>query len=113
MVSACSGRPGKRLRSTLVPKRDHQLVVIEVDWDAPRALHDDDLLGLSKSMPMTSAWRTWTRRSSWRKRHDRVGGMDARRRDLGQQRLEHEIIVGVDQLDVDLAAAQFLQRLGR
>ena len=83
---------------------------MQVHGDEPCALHDDDLalvevdahdLGLAhldaaEQLP---------------KRHDRVGRMDAGRRDLGQQRLEHEIIVGIDQLDVELAAAVLFQRL--
>ena len=44
---------------------------------------------------------------------DGVGGMDACRRDLGEQRLEHEIIVGVDPLDIELAPPLALERLGR
>ena len=39
--------------------------------------------------------------------------MDAGRGDLGQKRLEHEIIIGVDQLDVELAPALPFERLGR
>ena len=58
---------------------------------------------LSKSMPITSACRIWTPAEQLAERHDGIGGMDAGRGDLGQQRLEHEIIIGVDQLDLELA----------
>ena len=45
-------------------------------------------------------------------RHDRVGRMDGRRRDLGKQWLEDEIVIGVDELDLDLVAALPFERLG-
>ncbi len=93
-------------------ERDHQLVIGEVDGNAPRALDDDDaLLGEVDAhdlgLPHLEAAKQLAQR------HDRVGGMDAGRGDLGQQRLKHEIIIGVDQLDIELAPALPLERLGR
>src|SRR5262245_14347000 len=38
--------------------------------------------------------------------------MDGCRRDLGKQRLEDEIVIGVDELDLDLVAALPLECLG-
>ena len=37
--------------------------------------------------------------------------MHARRRDLGKERLEDEIVIGVDELDLDLAGALPRERL--
>ena len=45
--------------------------------------------------------------------HDRVGGMDAGGGDLGQERLEDEIVVGVDELDLELAARRRSSALAR
>ena len=84
-------------------ERDDELVVMEIDRHAPRALHDDDLLlvevdahdlGLPHLQPVQQL----------AERHDRVGGMDRGGRDLRQERLEDEIVVGVDELDLELAA---------
>ena len=105
MVSACSGRPGKRFKIDAGAERDDELVIVEIDGDAARALDDDHLLllevdahdlGLTHLEPAQQLAQ----------RHDRIGGMDAGRGDLGQQRLEDEIVVGVDELDLELAAAR-------
>ena len=61
---------------------------------------------------MTSAWRTWSRRNSWRNGTTASAEWMVDGGDLGQQRLEDEIVVGVDELDLELAAALPLERLG-
>ena len=47
------------------------------------------------------------------KRHDCICGMDGRCGYFGEQGLEDEVVVGVDQLDVELAAPKPSERLGR
>ncbi len=93
-------------------ERDDQLIIGKIDGNAPEALdhrhglfvevdaHDLGLahLGMAEQKPQ---------------RHHRIGGMDGGGSDLGQERLEHEIIVVVDQLDVERLAAEPLELLGR
>ena len=111
MVSACSGRPGKRFRSTLDAERDDQLVIGRSTGTRRKPCTTVTVF-LAKSMPMTSAWRIWTPRSNMRERRHRVGGVDGGGGDLGQQRLEHEIVVVVDQLDVEPVGAAARELLG-
>ena len=105
------GQTGKPLEIDAGAERDDELVIVEIDGNQARALDDDHLLllevdahdlGLAHLEPAQQLAQ----------RHDRIGRMDARRGDLRQQRLEDEIVVGVDELDIELAAAVPLQRLG-
>ena len=89
----------------------HELIVGEIDRQAPEALHDGDhLLVEIDAHDLGLAHLDAAKQEA--QGHDRVGGVDGRGRDLGQQRLEHEIIVVVDQLDVELVAALALELLG-
>ena len=107
------GQSGEALQIDAGAERDDELVVIEIHRDAARALHDDHLLlvevdahdfGLTHLQPVQQL----------AERHHRVGGMDRGGGDLGQKRLKDEIVVGVDEFDLELAAAtEPLERLGR
>ena len=103
---------GEPLEIDAGAERDDDLVIMKVDRDQARPLHDDHLLllevdahdlGLAHLEPAQQLAQG----------HDRVGRMDARRGDLRQQRLEDEIVIGVNELDIELAAALPLERLGR
>ena len=103
---------GEPLQIDAGAKRDDDLVIMKVDRDQARPLHDDHLLllevdthnlGLAHLEPPQQLAQG----------HDRVGRMDARGGDLRQQWLEDEIVIGVNELDIELAAALPLERLGR
>ena len=92
-------------------ERDHQLVIGEVDRHAPRTLHHGHgLLGEVDAhdfrLPHLEAAQEL---ADW---HDRIRRMNAGRRNLRQKRLEHEVIIGVDELDLELAEALAFERLG-
>ena len=93
-------------------ERDDQLIIAKVDRAALGALHNGDLLlGEVDAHHLGLAYLNAAKQLT--QGHDGVGGMDAGGRDLGQERLENEIIVRVDQLDIELATALPLKRLGR
>ena len=102
--------PGNALEIDAGAEREHQLVIFELDGGEPRALHDDRGLLLEvDAHDLRLAHLNLAQELA--QRHHRVGGVDADGGDLGQQGLEDEIVVVVDELDVELAAAELLQRL--
>ncbi len=77
------GQAGEALQVDAGAERDHQLVIFEVDGNAPRALDDDHRLLVEVDahdlgLPDLDAAEQLAQR------HDGIGGMDAGRRDLGQ-----------------------------
>ena len=86
--------------------------IMKVDRDQARPLHDDHLLLLEvDAHDLGLAHLEAAQQLA--QGHDSVGRMDARRGDLRQQRLEDEVVIGVNELDIELAAALPLERLGR
>jgi hypothetical protein len=105
------GQAGEALQVHSGAERNDKLVVVQVDRDALRALDDDDLL-LGKVDAHDFSLAHLNPPQQLTQRHNGVGGMDGRCGHLGEQRLEHEIVVGVDELDVELAAAEPCECLG-
>ncbi len=105
------GQAGEALQVHAHAERDHELVVVQLDRQAAEALHHDhDLAGEVDAHDLGLADLHAAEQEP--QRRDRVGGMDGGGRDLGQERLEHEIIVVVDELDVEPAAALARELLG-
>ncbi len=106
------GQSGEAVEVHAGAERDHQLVIGKVDRNAPRALdHGHRLLGEVDAHDLGLPHLEMAEQLA--QRNDRVGGMNARGGDLRQQRLEDEIVVGVDELDFELAPAEPLERLRR
>jgi hypothetical protein len=102
---------GKALQVDSRAERDDELVIVQVDRNPLRALdHDHLLLGEVDAHDFGLPHLNPAKQLA--QRHDRIGRMDGRCSDFGKQRLEHEVIVGIDELDIELAAATARERLG-
>ena len=105
------GQAGEALEVHAHAERDHELVVTQLDRQTAEALHHDHHLAGEVDAHDLGLADLHAAEQEPQRRH-RVGGMDGGGRDLGQERLEHEIIIVVDELDVEPARALARQLLG-
>ena len=105
------GQAGEAVEIDAHAERDDQLVIGEVDRNPAEALHHGHrLLGEIDAHHVGLADLGAAQEQAQR-RH-RVGGVDGGGGDLGQQRLKHEVVVVVDQLDVEPVGTAARQLLG-
>ena len=105
------GQAGEAIEIDAHAERDDELVVGKVDGDAAEALHHGHGLLVEVDAHDVGLADLEPRAGAAQRRH-RVGGVDGGGGDLGQQRLEDEVVVVVDQLDVELVAAAARELLG-
>ena len=105
------GQTGEAIEVDAHAERNDELVIGKVDGDAAEALHDGHgLLGEVDAHDVGLADLNAAQQEPQR-RH-RVGGVNRGCGDFGQQRLEDEVVVVVDQFDVELVAAAPRKLLG-
>ena len=105
------GEPREAIEVDAHAERDDELVIGKVDGDTAEALHDGHGLLVEVDAHDVGLADLNAAQQEPQRRH-RVGGVDGGGGDFGQQRLEDEVIVVVDQLDVELVAAAPRKLLG-